>query len=100
MLSAPQWNKEISAVGARGRIWVSYPLLVGVLTSAVALAQTESARISGRVSDPTDAVIVGAECKITNLETNISIVTSTNQDGIYVIADLRPATYRLRCARV
>jgi hypothetical protein len=69
------------------------PILL--LTVVVACAQTESARISGRVSDPTDAVIAGAECKITNVETNVSIITTTNQDGIYVIPDLRPATYRL-----
>jgi len=73
------------------------PVLVGVLflTSIGASAQTENARISGRVTDPTDAVIAGAACTITNLETNVSIVTTTNQDGIYVIPDLRPATYRV-----
>jgi hypothetical protein len=73
------------------------PALVGILllASVVALAQTENARISGRVTDPTDAVIAGAECKITNLETNVSTITTTNAEGIYVIPDLRPATYRL-----
>ena len=73
------------------------PVLVGVLflTSIGAFAQTENARISGRVTDPTDAVIAGAACTITNLETNVSIVTTTNQDGIYVIPDLRSATYRV-----
>jgi outer membrane receptor protein involved in Fe transport len=76
---------------------MKYPVLVGILlfASVVASAQTESARISGQVTDPTDAVIAGVECKITNLETNVSTITTTNQDGIYVIADLRPATYRL-----
>ena len=62
---------------------------------AWAFAQTEAARISGRVTDLSGAVIVGAECKITNLETNVSTTTTTNEDGIYVIPDLRPATYRL-----
>jgi hypothetical protein len=73
------------------------PVLVGVLflISIAASAQTENARISGRVTDPTDAVISGAACTITNLETNVSIVTTTNQEGIYFIPDLRPATYRL-----
>ena len=66
-----------------------------LLTTVLAFAQTESARISGRVTDPTDAVIAGAECQITNVETNVAITTTTNQDGIYVIPDLRPATYRL-----
>ena len=72
------------------------PVLVVIfLSSALAFAQTEGARISGRVADPSDAVIVGAECKITNLETNVSATTTTNEDGIYVISNLRPATYQL-----
>src|SRR5271154_1693908 len=66
-----------------------------ILSAATAFAQSEGARISGRVTDPTDAVIVGAECTITNIETNASTTTTTNEDGIYVILDLRPATYRL-----
>jgi hypothetical protein len=75
---------------------MKFPVLVVILLfPSVALAQTEGARISGRVTDPTDAVIVGAECKITNLETNVSTITFTNEDGIYVIPDLHPATYRL-----
>jgi hypothetical protein len=66
-----------------------------LLTTLLALAQTEGARISGRVTDLSGAVIAGAECKITNLETNVSTATLTNQDGIYVIPDLHPAIYRL-----
>jgi len=66
-----------------------------LLTAVAAFAQTEGARISGRVTDPTDAVIAGAQCTIINIETNVSITTTTNEDGIYVIPGLRPATYRL-----
>jgi Carboxypeptidase regulatory-like domain len=70
-------------------------VLIFVLTTLLARAQTESARISGRVTDLSGAVIAGVECKITNIETNLSTNTTTNQDGIYVIPDLRPAIYRL-----
>jgi Carboxypeptidase regulatory-like domain/TonB dependent receptor-like, beta-barrel len=81
---------------------MKHPALVPIcfLTSVVVFAQTEGARISGRVTDPTDAVIVGAECKITNIETDVSITTTTNEDGVYVIPDLRPATYRLAIQKV
>jgi hypothetical protein len=73
------------------------PMFIFVLlvAAASALAQTEGARISGRVTDLTGGVIAGTECTITNLETNVSTSTQTNEDGIYVIPDLRPATYRL-----
>jgi len=76
---------------------MKFPVLVLIflLTAVAAFAQTESARISGRVTDLSGAVIVGAECKITNLATNVSTITTTNHEGIYVIPDLRPASYRL-----
>jgi hypothetical protein len=70
-------------------------VVILLLTAIATFAQTEGARISGRVTDPTDAVVVGALCTITNLETNVSITTTTNEDGIYVVPDLHPATYRL-----
>jgi outer membrane receptor protein involved in Fe transport len=66
-----------------------------ILSAAAAFGQTEGARISGRVTDLTGAVIVGAECKITNIETEVSVTTTTNEDGIYVLPDLHPANYRL-----
>ena len=69
------------------------PILLAI--AGMAFAQTESARISGRVTDLSGAVIVGADCTITNIETDVSATTTTNQDGIYVISDLHPATYRL-----
>jgi Carboxypeptidase regulatory-like domain len=73
------------------------PALVALLllSSVGAFAQTESARISGRVTDLTGAVIGGAQCTITNIETGISTTTTTNEDGIYVLPDLHPAIYRL-----
>ncbi len=73
--------------------------VLALLSAMAALAQTESARISGRVTDLSGAVIVGAECKITNIETDVSTSTMTNEDGIYVLPDLHPATYRLTIQR-
>ena len=66
-----------------------------LLNNAVVFAQTEGARISGRVTDVSGAVIVGAQCTITNVDTNVSTSTTTNEDGIYVIPALHPAIYHL-----
>jgi outer membrane receptor protein involved in Fe transport len=73
----------------------SIVLIVLLLLSVAAFAQTERARISGRVTDPSGAVIVGAQCKITNVETAVSVTTTTNEYGIYVLPGLHPAIYRL-----
>ena len=70
-------------------------VLILLLSAVAAFAQSESARVSGRVTDSTGAVIVGAQCTITNIGTNASATIATNRDGIYVFPDLRPAMYRL-----
>ena len=77
-------------------------LLIAILLlgQAVLFAQTEGARISGRVTDVSGAVIAGSECTITNIDTNISTSTTTNEDGLYVIPGLRPATYNLTIQKV
>jgi hypothetical protein len=88
----------LSANLARARrVLMKCPVLIVIflLTAVVAFAQTEGARISGRVTDVSGAVIAGSDCTITNIETNVSTSTTTNEDGIYVIPGLPPATYRL-----
>lgn len=66
-------------------------VVIFLVTSVAPFAQFDGARISGWVTDTTGAVIVGAECQITNNETNVSTATTTNKDGLYVISDLRSA---------
>ena len=64
-----------------------------ILSAAAAFAQTETARISGRVTDLTGAVIVGAECKITNIETDVSVTTTLTRTGFtYSPTSIRPCT--------
>ena len=58
-------------------------------------AQNESATLSGRVSDPTGAAVVGAEVVLTNVGTNLELRTKTNNVGLYVFTGLRPGTYRV-----
>jgi hypothetical protein len=70
-------------------------VLILVVNAMSATAQTEGARISGRVTDVSGAVIAGSECTITNLETDVSTTTTTNEDGLYVFPELHPAAYRL-----
>src|SRR6266513_6457281 len=59
------------------------------------LAQNESATLSGRVSDPTGAAVVGAEVVLTNVETNVEQRTKTNSAGLYVFTGVHSGTYRV-----
>src|SRR5260370_28561229 len=57
------------------------------------LAQNESATLSGRVSDPTGAAVVGAEVVLTNVDTNVEQRTKTNSAGLYVFTGVHPGSY-------
>ena len=63
--------------------------------SSLCLAQSESATLSGRVSDPSGAPIVGAEVVLTNTETSVEQRTKTNEVGLYVFAGVHPGAYRV-----
>ncbi|MFZ0799829.1 MAG: TonB-dependent receptor [Terriglobales bacterium] len=66
-----------------------------VFSATLAFAQAESATLSGTVADRTGAVIVGARVQATNSDTNVTVSTVTNHEGIYVISFLKPGRYRL-----
>jgi Carboxypeptidase regulatory-like domain/TonB dependent receptor len=59
------------------------------------LAQTETATLSGRVTDPQGAAVPGAEVVATNTDTNVSNSTKTNEAGVFVFPSLPPGPFRL-----
>ena len=63
--------------------------------AALAMAQSSNASISGRVKDATGAVIPGANISVKNSETNVARATTSNAEGIYIIANLIPGPYKL-----
>src|ERR1700722_8570114 len=77
------------------RLWVPCAalLLLAALTPCCMFAQSESAAVSGRVTDQTSAVVPDVEVEIRNVDTNSAQVTKTNGDGIYTFASLRPGNY-------
>ncbi len=59
------------------------------------LAQVETARISGTVSDATGAVIPAVDVTVTHLQTNRQFVTQTNQEGRYAAPNLQLGDYEV-----
>lgn len=70
-------------------------VLLVVLTSLLLAAQTQTATLSGRVTDQTGAVIPSVEVQVTNVATNVSTVRTTNSAGLYVVPNLAPGEYRV-----
>lgn len=75
------------------RIGVSVLLVLALALSSY--AQTETATLSGRVTDPQGAVVPRAQVQATNIDTNVKAATETNDAGIYVVSNLRPGRYRI-----
>src|SRR5947208_2029005 len=58
-------------------------------------SQTDTAALSGRVLDPSGAVLVAADVTVTNTDTGTSNQTKTNEAGVYSFSALRPGSYSL-----
>ena len=72
-----------------------------ILVSAIALVpaigwgQSFQAAVSGIVTDPTGAVAPNVKVTIRDTARGVSFSALTNQDGVYVINNLTPSTYRI-----
>jgi hypothetical protein len=65
-----------------------------IATAAMTFSQT-TATVTGRVQDPTSAIVLGAKVTIANSDTNISNSTETGSTGDYVLTLLPPGKYEL-----
>lgn len=71
-------------------------MVCSVLLLAISLwAQGFKARLVGRVTDPSGAVIPGAAINVTNTETGIVTRSQASADGEYVVPELSPGNYRV-----
>ncbi len=59
------------------------------------VAQDTRGQIVGRVQDSSQAVIPGAEVRVTNIGTNVTSTARTNQTGDFLLTYLVPGTYTL-----
>src|SRR5215813_1272648 len=71
--------------------------LLGLLTlcSPFAFAQQETATITGEVRDANGSVVSKATITVTNVETNVSIKSETNDQGLYTVPSLKPGPYSI-----
>jgi hypothetical protein len=76
-----------------------FVVVANLLFTAGAFAQSANGMISGTVFDPAGNVIVGAEITVVNDATRVQNYTKTNNDGLYVLPNLPPGSYRLQVAK-
>src|SRR5713101_7703858 len=71
---------------------VYFSLLVLVLGAA---AQVQNGQFTGTVADPSGAAIANARVTVTNVGTNLSVTTTTNETGLYTVKELPIGSYRI-----
>ncbi|HET6843551.1 MAG TPA: carboxypeptidase regulatory-like domain-containing protein [Candidatus Angelobacter sp.] len=71
-------------------------ILISVLGFASgAFTQTESATVSGRVTDTDGAVVAGTEVQLESVERGIARKATTNDAGIYIFSGVQPGLYHM-----
>ena len=76
-------------------------LLLAVLAffPTAAHAQQTLGTISGTVTDPTGAVVPGADISVRNVATNLTVTAQSKGDGSFSVADLPIGTYEVTIAK-
>jgi hypothetical protein len=82
------------------RTFTSLAGFVGVLALLLALctpafAQLDTGTITGRVTDPTGAVVAGAQISAVQMDMNFESLSESNAEGLFRIQSLRPGPYRI-----
>jgi Carboxypeptidase regulatory-like domain/TonB dependent receptor-like, beta-barrel len=71
-----------------------------VLLTLPALGQSPNGNINGLILDPTNRVIAGAEIVAVNDVTGVQFTTKTNDEGVYVLANMPPGPYRIQVSKL
>ena len=74
---------------------ISALVLALVLSSGLLQAQADGASLTGRLTDPSGALVVDAKLTVVNTATNVRYESTTNSAGIYYLTDLSPGVYRI-----
>src|SRR5216684_3843748 len=86
-----EWSKKYSAGLA-----VLLTLVFSLMSAVVARAQVTGATLSGTVTDPSGAVVAGAQISIKNTATGISRDVTSDSSGFYAAPNLPPGDYEVR----
>lgn len=77
--------------------WAHWLLLFIGLAASAALAHSQgtSGSLTGQITDPSGAAVVGATVTLTNVGTNYQQQGKSNSAGVYLIQPVMPGTYSL-----
>lgn len=78
---------------------IAAALIVLMLSSMYALAQTTAGTILGTVSEQSGAVVTDTQVVLTNIGTGATVNTVTNGSGFYQFVNVPPGSYRVTVSK-
>jgi hypothetical protein len=75
-------------------------LVLSLSLATMCSAQSPTGTISGIVVDPSGGIVVGAEILIVSDTTSVQYPTKTDNEGVYVVANLPPGLYRIQVSKI
>jgi len=72
-----------------------YSFFALLLACSVAFGQTITGSVTGTISDPSGAAVIGATVTAINVDTGVQTPTTTNSAGVYTLRFLQPGHYKL-----
>jgi hypothetical protein len=82
----------------RARRWAIAAAAVMVLSASSGFAQQQLGSIQGTITDQTGAVLPGVTVEVTNVATNVSRSTVSNEAGVYRMPSLDPGRYEVKAS--
>lgn len=70
-----------------------------VFSGVLVFGQAFTGSISGLVTDPSGAPTPEVAITVTDINRNVAVTATTNQDGFYSVSQLAPGTYRVRAEK-
>jgi hypothetical protein len=79
---------------------ISFFLVLSLTFAATCSAQSPTGTISGIVVDPSSGIVAGAEILIVSDTTSVQYPAKTDNEGVYVVANLPPGPYRIQVSKI
>ena len=78
---------------------IAHLSVVALLFASVAMTQTNTSVVEGRVADPSEAVVHGCSVVLTSLRTGGVLTTRTNETGTFAFPAVPVGSYTLRVVK-
>jgi len=79
--------------------YLSMLLVLAASSSLFGQAASGTATVAGVVTDPSGAVVPGAEISVRNVGTNVVRALKSNEDGLYEAVALQPGDYEVKASK-